>query len=82
MANLRALIIGGNGIISSSVTRLAVERGFNVTVVNRGTSTTRPPLTGVRELIGDAEVPGSVAKAIGDESYLIDDDIQHTTLKH
>ena len=38
MSDLRALVIGGNGIISSSVSRLAVERGFEVTVVNRGLS--------------------------------------------
>ncbi len=41
MGNLRALVIGGNGIISSSVTRLALERGFDVTLLNRGQSTTR-----------------------------------------
>ena len=69
MANLRLLIIGGNGIISSSVTRLAVERGFDVTVVNRGLSATRPPLGGVRELVGDASVAGSVATAIGAETF-------------
>jgi nucleoside-diphosphate-sugar epimerase len=69
MTNLRALIIGGNGIISSSVTRLAVERGFDVTVLNRGTSTTRPPLTGVRELVGDAGVAGSISSAVGSESF-------------
>jgi nucleoside-diphosphate-sugar epimerase len=69
MTSLRALIIGGNGIISSSVTRLAVARGFDVTVVNRGISETRPPLEGVRELIGDAAVTGSVARAIGDETF-------------
>jgi len=69
MTNLRALIIGGNGIISSSITRLAVERGFEVTVVNRGLSQTRPQLTGVRHLIGDASGTASIAAAIGQESF-------------
>jgi nucleoside-diphosphate-sugar epimerase len=69
MANLRALIIGGNGIISRSVTRRAVEAGFDVTVVNRGLSTTRPPLTGVRELVGDAGDVASIASAIGSETF-------------
>jgi nucleoside-diphosphate-sugar epimerase len=69
MSNLRALIIGGNGIISSSVTRLAVERGFDVTLVNRGQSTTRPPIDGVRNLTGDASDVASVAAAIGDEEF-------------
>jgi nucleoside-diphosphate-sugar epimerase len=69
MSNLRALIIGGNGIISSSVSRLAVERGFDVTVVNRGISTTRPALEGVRHLTGDATDAASIAAAIGNEEF-------------
>jgi nucleoside-diphosphate-sugar epimerase len=69
MTNLRALIIGGNGIISSSVSRLAVERGFEVTVVNRGLSDTRPPLEGVRQLRGDASDAASIAAAIGNETF-------------
>lgn len=69
MGNLRALIIGGNGTISASVTRLAVERGFEVTLVNRGTSTTRPPIDGVRSLIGDASDAASISAAIGDEDF-------------
>jgi nucleoside-diphosphate-sugar epimerase len=69
VTNLRALIIGGNGIISSSVSRLAVERGFEVTVVNRGLSDTRPPLEGVRHLTGDASDASSIAAAIGAESF-------------
>ncbi|HEY5230376.1 MAG TPA: NAD-dependent epimerase/dehydratase family protein [Galbitalea sp.] len=69
MTNLRALIIGGNGIISSSVSRLAVARGFDVTVVNRGLSQTRPPLVGVRHLTGEASDAASIAAAIGTESF-------------
>ena len=69
MTNLSALIIGGNGIISSSVTRLAVERGFEVTVVNRGLSDTRPPLEGVRHLTGDASDAASIGGAIGKEQF-------------
>jgi nucleoside-diphosphate-sugar epimerase len=69
MTNLRALIIGGNGIISSSVTRLAVHRGFEVTLVNRGQSDTRPGVDGVRRLTGDATDAGSIAAAIGAEDF-------------
>lgn len=69
MGNLRALIIGGNGIISSSVSRLAVERGFDLTVANRGVSTTRAPLTGVRHLTGDASNAASISAAIGKEEF-------------
>ena len=33
---MRALIIGGTGIISTGITRLLVERGDNVVLYNRG----------------------------------------------
>jgi nucleoside-diphosphate-sugar epimerase len=69
MAKLRLLVIGGNGIISGPATRLAVQRGFEVTVVNRGQSTVRPPLDGVRSLTGDASDPASIASAIGTERF-------------
>ena len=50
-----ALFIGGNGIISSACSALAVERGFDLTLLNRGTDSTRPPIEGARHLSGDAD---------------------------
>jgi nucleoside-diphosphate-sugar epimerase len=69
MAAQRVLIVGGNGIISSSVSRLAVERGFEVTLLNRGRSTTRPAIQGAEVLIGDADDAASVASAVGDREF-------------
>jgi nucleoside-diphosphate-sugar epimerase len=69
MAAQRVLIIGGNGIISGSVTRLLVERGANVTLLNRGTSTTRPAIEGVENVIGDADDAASIRSAIGDRDF-------------
>ncbi len=69
MSNLRALIIGGNGIISSSVSRLALSRGFELTLVNRGKSDTRPAIPGVRHVTGDADDPASISAAIGNEDF-------------
>jgi nucleoside-diphosphate-sugar epimerase len=69
MAAQRVLIVGGNGIISSSVSRLAVERGFEVTLLNRGLSTKRPPVDGAEVLIGDADDAASVASAVGDREF-------------
>lgn len=69
MAAQRVLIVGGNGIISSSVSRLAVERGYEVTLLNRGRSTTRPPVDGAEVLIGDADDPASLASAIGSREF-------------
>jgi nucleoside-diphosphate-sugar epimerase len=66
---LRVLFIGGNGIISSASSARVVERGDELTLLNRGTSTTRPAIEGVRQLIGDAGDAASVAAAIGDETF-------------
>ena len=65
MPALKALFIGGNGIISSGVSRLAVDRGFDLTLLNRGTSTTRPAIEGARTVIGDASDPDSLRVAAG-----------------
>ena len=60
MTALTALFIGGTGIISSACSALAVERAFDLTLLNRGTDSTRPPIEGVRHLTGDADDLGSV----------------------
>ncbi|MBT2519171.1 SDR family oxidoreductase [Streptomyces sp. ISL-90] len=66
---MRVLFIGGNGIISSASSALAVERGHELTLLNRGRSTLRPEVEGVRHLVGDAGDAASVAAAIGDETF-------------
>ena len=65
----RILFIGGNGIISSSASRLAVERGHELTLLNRGTSTTRPPVEGAESIVGDASDAASISRAIGDRDF-------------
>ena len=69
MAALKVLFIGGNGIISAASSRLAVERGIDLTLLNRGQSSTRPAIEGVRSIRGDAGDPASVAVAIGANDY-------------
>ncbi|WP_136709847.1 NAD-dependent epimerase/dehydratase family protein [Agromyces sp. H66] len=66
---LRVLFIGGNGIISSASSALAIQRGVDLTLLNRGRSTVRPPIQGVRHLVGDADDAASVAAAVGDETF-------------
>lgn len=66
---LRILFIGGNGTISAASSRLAVARGHDLTLLNRGESTTRPPLEGTRHLTGDASDAASVASALGDLEF-------------
>ena len=63
---MRILLIGGTGNISSYVTRLALEREHEVTVLNRGRS---PVPEGARSLVGDAGDPASLEAAVGDETF-------------
>lgn len=73
MSALRILFIGGNGTISAASSRLVLERGHELTLLNRGVSDAargadpfaRAPIEGARSLVGDAEDPASVRAAIG-----------------
>jgi len=47
---MKVLFIGGTGIISSACAELAVARGFDLTVLNRGKRETLP---GVRQIVAD-----------------------------
>lgn len=69
MSALSVLFLGGSGIISSASTRLAVERGLDLTVLNRGESTTRPLPDGVRTVRADVRDPASVREALGDREF-------------
>ena len=66
MAALSVLFIGGNGIISSACSALAVSRGIDLTLLNRGTDSTRPPIDGARHITGSAD---DLATAIGNRSF-------------
>ncbi len=52
--NTSVLFIGGTGIISSACVSLAVERGFAVSVLNRGVSAGRELPSTVERIVGDA----------------------------
>lgn len=65
MSALRVLFIGGSGTISSASTRLAVERGLDLYVLNRGASTTRPLPEGVTVLRGDVRDRDSMRATLG-----------------
>ncbi len=62
---MRVLFIGGTGIISSACSRLALEQGFELYVMNRGQTTARPLPSGARLLRGDVQDRGSVEHALG-----------------
>lgn len=72
---LRLLFIGGNGTISAASSRLAIERGHDLTLLNRGVSASsdspdaRPPIEGARSLIGDAGDPASIKAAVAGKEW-------------
>jgi nucleoside-diphosphate-sugar epimerase len=69
MAALRVLFIGGSGIISSACSRLAVERGVDLYVLNRGSTSARPVPAEATLLRGDIRDPASTRNAVGDLTF-------------
>src|SRR4051812_27392769 len=66
---MRALFIGGTGIISTEAARRAVAEGVELTLLNRGQSSTRPVPDGARVLHADVRDPESVRSAVGDLEF-------------
>lgn len=69
MSALRVLFIGGTGVISSACSKLAVEQGIDLHVLNRGRNRTRRVPDGVTELRADARDPAAAATAIGGREF-------------
>ena len=69
MASLKVLFIGGSGIISSASSRLAVERGIDLYVLNRGATQLRPLPPEATVLHADVHDPESVRAALGDLEF-------------
>lgn len=65
---LKILFIGGTGLISSACSRLAVENGLDLYLLNRG-SATRPIPDGVTVLRGDIRDPASARAALGEMTF-------------
>jgi nucleoside-diphosphate-sugar epimerase len=69
MGALKVLFIGGSGVISSACSALAVERGIELSVLNRGKTATRPLPPEVRSVHADVRQPASVRAAIGGQDF-------------
>jgi nucleoside-diphosphate-sugar epimerase len=69
MGALKVLFIGGSGVISSACSALAVERGIDLSVLNRGKTATRPLPPEARSLHADIRDPASVRAAIGGQDF-------------
>ncbi len=63
---MRILFIGGTGIISTACTQLAIARGLDLTLLNRGL---RPPLAGIKQIVADIAHPAAARAALGDHRW-------------
>ena len=66
---MKVLFIGGTGTISYSCSKLAIERGFEVSLLNRGRSTLREPLQGAELIFADIREPETVRQALGNRHF-------------
>jgi nucleoside-diphosphate-sugar epimerase len=64
---MRALFVGGTGIISTAVSRLAVARGIDLWLLNRGRRGVT--IEGAHSVVADVGDPTSVAVALGGERF-------------
>jgi nucleoside-diphosphate-sugar epimerase len=78
---MRALFIGGTGILSSACTELAIQQGWELTMLRRGVSTTHPVPPGVKTIHGDIHGPvDSIRAQLGDVRFdVVVDFIAFTT---
>ena len=65
----KVLFIGGSGIISSACSRLAVEHGIDLYVLNRGASTQRPLPEQATVLRADIRDPAAARQALGHHDF-------------
>jgi nucleoside-diphosphate-sugar epimerase len=65
---MRVLFLGGTGIISTAATRLAAERGMDLTVMTRGLRDARLP-AGVNRLTADGDDLAGAAQVLGDARF-------------
>ncbi len=66
---MKVLFIGGTGIISSACSQLAIERGAELYLLNRGATTKRPIPDGAHVLHGNIREPDSVRAVLGDRQF-------------
>ncbi len=78
---MRVLFIGGTGTISSACADLAVRRGIDLTVLNRGSGRRSLP-EGVETLTADGRDPAAVRDAVGDRTFDVVVDFVAFTPEH
>jgi nucleoside-diphosphate-sugar epimerase len=66
---MKVLFMGGTGIISSACAQLAIARGIDLYLLNRGQTTKRPIPAGAHVLRGDIRDRDSARAALKDQSF-------------
>lgn len=69
MAALRVLFIGGTGTISSASAKLAVERGIELSVLNRGQTSTRSLPESATLIRGDIRDTNATRQALAGQEF-------------
>ncbi|OFX60164.1 MAG: NAD-dependent dehydratase [Bacteroidetes bacterium GWB2_41_8] len=64
---MKVLFIGGTGFISTAVSRMAIERGMELYLLNRGNRLSEIP--GAHQLTGDIHHPESMRNALKDHQF-------------
>ncbi len=67
--SLKILFIGGTGIISSACSALAIENGFDLYLLNRGRTSSRPVPAGATVLNGDIRDTASARAALEGHTF-------------
>jgi len=78
---MKVLFIGGTGVISSACAQLAVERGIDLYLLNRGRSARSAP-DAATILTGDIRDEASAVQALGDRTFEVVVDWIAFTPKH
>jgi nucleoside-diphosphate-sugar epimerase len=79
---VKVLFIGGTGIISSACSRRVVATGAELTILNRGTTTTREVPDGAEVVAADIRDPASVRAALGTRAFDVVADFVAFTPQH
>jgi nucleoside-diphosphate-sugar epimerase len=64
---MKILFIGGTGNISNQCSKMALDRGHEVVLLNRGK--TNIPIPGARSVVADIKDEAAVNSALGDEKF-------------
>jgi nucleoside-diphosphate-sugar epimerase len=82
MTALTVLFIGGTGTISSACAQASLRAGHQLTILNRGATSTRPLPEGAEVVHADIRNPASVREALGERTFDVVVDFVAFTAEH